>query len=101
MLPVYAFITYLVLVPLIPLCLALAPVWRRSRHAHQVKCPALGKSATVALDPWYAVKRHTCGNNELRVREWSEWSEYRACSQDCLRQIGKAAWEVTIPCLKV
>ena len=89
--PVYAFITYLILALLIPLCMALVPVWRGSRHAHQVKCPALGKPATVALHPWYAVKRPTFGNNELRVRERSAWSECQACSQDCLRQIGKAA----------
>jgi len=91
MFPVYAFITYLVLALLIPLCLALVPAWRGSRDAHQVICPALGKPATVALDPWYAVKRHTFGNDELRVRECSEWSECRDCSQDCLLQIAKAA----------
>jgi hypothetical protein len=91
MFPVYAFITYLVLALLIPLCLALVPIRRKSRNPHQVQCPALGKPATVALDPWYAVKRRTSGNDELRVRECSEWSECRDCSQNCLMQIVKAA----------
>ena len=91
MLPVYAFIGYLVLALLVPLCLALVPVWRRARPARQVQCPALRKPAVVALDPWYAVQRHTFGDDELRVRQCSEWPVCRNCSQECLGQIAAAA----------
>ena len=91
MLPVYAFISYLVLALLIPLSLALVPVWWRARLARQVKCPAMGKPAVIALDPWYAVKRHTFGNDEHRVRQCSEWPACGNCAQACLVQIPTAA----------
>jgi hypothetical protein len=91
MLPVYAFIGYLILALMMPLCLALVPIWRRARRARHVKCPAFGKPARVALDPWYAVKRNTFGNDELQVREYSEWPACRNCNQECLVQIATAA----------
>lgn len=88
---VYAFISYLVLALLIPLCLALVPVWRRARFERHVKCPAFGNPAVVYLDPWYAVKRHTFGNDELRVRTCTEWHKCDGCNQECLGQIAVAA----------
>ena len=91
MYPVYALIGYLVLALLIPLVLALVPVWRRARRAHHVVCPAFGNAAVVVLDPWYAVERHTFGNDEMRVDGCSKWPECRDCGQECLVQIAAAA----------
>jgi hypothetical protein len=87
---VYAFICYLSLALLIPLGWALIPVWRGSRLAKQVNCPAAGHPAVVGLDPWYAVKMHTLGNEERRVRDCSEWPRCGDCHQECLVQLAAA-----------
>ena len=88
MLPVYAFLVYLFLALAIPLSLALVPVWRRAQAARQVSCPNFGSPALIDLDPWYAVKRHTFGNDEARVKHCSAWREHGACGQECLVRIG-------------
>ncbi len=87
MLPVYAFLVYLFLALAIPLSLALVPVWRRSQAERRVNCPIFGGPAVVGLDPWYAVKRHTFGNDEARVKHCSAWRGYGPCNQECLVQI--------------
>jgi len=88
---VYAFISYLLLALLIPLGLALVPIWRRTQGARPVTCPSLGKPASIGLDRWYAVNRHIFGEDEQRVRECSEWPACRNCSQECLVQIAAGA----------
>jgi len=87
--PVYFFISYLVLALAIPVSLALAPVWRRTRAPRQVSCPGAGASALVALDPWYAVRMHALGNPEILIRRCSRWPENAGCARECL--IGKGA----------
>ena len=84
MLPLYAFLVYLFLALVIPLSLALVPVWRRAQKARQVDCPNFPGSAVIGLDPWYAVKRHTFGNDEVRVKTCSVWREHGPCGQQCL-----------------
>jgi hypothetical protein len=88
---VYAFICYLSLALMVPLCWALIPVWRKARLARRVNCPAAGHPAVVDLDAWYAVKKHTSGDAELRVRVCSEWPQCGDCCQECLVQLGTAA----------
>jgi len=85
---VYAFICYLVLALLIPVSLALVPVWRKMRIARQVTCPAVGTPSLIALDTWHAVRKHTLGEPELLVRQCSRWPEDAHCGQQCLLQIG-------------
>jgi len=87
---VYTFVSYLALALLIPVAWALAPVWRRARLPRSVNCPALRDSALVELDAWYAVKMHTLGNDERRVRICSHWPERGGCGRECLAQIGVA-----------
>ena len=87
MLPVYAFLVYLFLALAIPLSLALVPVWRRAQAERHVTCPNFGGPATMWLDPWYAVKRHTFGNDEARVKQCSAWCDHGVCGQQCLVQI--------------
>jgi len=89
--PAYLFITYLILALSIPTAITLWPVWRRARRSRRVTCPSVAQSALVSLDPWYAVRMHTLGNDECRVAGCSRWPESRNCSQDCREQIGTAA----------
>lgn len=84
----YFFVSYLILALAIPLCLSLVPLWRRMREDRSVRCPGQSKTATVRLDPWYAVKMHALGEQELRVMDCSQWPEQCACGQECLVQIG-------------
>ena len=88
---VYAFVCYLLLALLIPLGWALIPVWWKVRLARQVNCPATGHAAVVDLDAWYAVKMHTLGNDNKRVRRCSEWPKCSSCKQECLVQLRNAA----------
>jgi hypothetical protein len=88
---VYTFISYLILALLVPTVWALWPTWRRARIFRHVTCPAASAPALVTLDAWYAVRMHTLGNNELRVRKCARWPERRDCGQECLTQIGTAA----------
>ena len=64
-----------------------AQVWRKVRLATQVNCPATGHPAVVDLDVWYAVKTHTLGNDDKRVRRCSEWPKCSPCKQECLVQL--------------
>lgn len=66
---IYFFLSYLILALTIPTCWALVPIWRRARTSRQVTCPAASHTAIVDLDPWYAVRMHALGNQELRVKE--------------------------------
>ena len=85
MLAVFVFIAYLFLALAIPVTLALAPVWRRTRAGRQVSCPGAG-TALIALDPWHAMRMHVIGSAELRVRRCSRWPvDASGCTQDCLR----------------
>jgi hypothetical protein len=84
----FTFIGYLAAALLIPVCLALVPVWRRTRTVQQVTCPAVGTSTMIALDPWYAVRMHALGNRELRIKSCTRWPGRRDCGRDCLFQIG-------------
>jgi hypothetical protein len=84
----YFFLSYLVLALAIPLGWSLVPLWRRAREARCVSCPGVSQTATVRLDPWYAVKMHARGDRELRVKDCSRWPEQCACTQECLVQIG-------------
>jgi len=86
----YFFLSYLFLALAIPLCWSLAPLWRRTRQARGVRCPAISKTATIRLDPWHAVKMHALGDRELRVKTCSQWPERRACGRECLVEIEAA-----------
>jgi len=88
---VYLFISYLIVALLLPTIWALWPTWRKARTVRQVTCPALGASALVSIDRWYAVRMHALGNSELRVKNCSQWPECRDCDRNCLAQIGTAA----------
>jgi hypothetical protein len=91
---VYTFIAYLVLALLIPAGWALGHTWRRMRRSRHVTCPAVAAPALVTLDPWYAVRMHALGNNELRVKDCARWPARRNCGQECLAQIGTGAMQV-------
>ena len=80
---VFVFIGYLVLALVIPVSLALSPVWRRTRAERQIACPGAG-TALIALDPWYAMRMHITGGPELRVRRCSRWPGNAGCGQECL-----------------
>ncbi len=84
---IYAVIGYFLLALLIPVCWALLPVWRRTRVARQVHCPAIAAPALVSLDPWYAIRGRTIGKDEFRVRHCSRWPERENCAQECLGQL--------------
>ena len=88
---IYFFVSYLILALLVPTVWALWPTWRRARIARHVTCPALGAPVLVALDPWYAVRMHTLGDSEVRVKNCARWPERRDCGQECLTEIGAAA----------
>ena len=88
---VYAFISYLILALMIPTVWALWPTWRRARIGRQLTCPILNGPALVMLDPWYAVRMHAVGNQELRVKDCARWLECQSCAQECLAQIGSTA----------
>jgi len=88
---VYTVIAYFLLALLAPTGWALWRTWRRARVSRQVNCPAIGAPALITLDPWYAVRMHALGDNELRVGNCPRWPEQRDCGRECLTQIGRAA----------
>ncbi len=88
---VYTFISYLALALLAPVAWASWRVWRRASKSRQLTCPALSAPALVQLDPWYAVRMHALGNNELRIRHCARRQECPGCAEECLAQIGSAA----------
>ena len=88
---VYTVLGYFALALLVPTSWALGHTWRRARNSRHVICPAVGASALVTLDPWYAVRKHALGDNELRVKNCACWPERRECGQECLTQIGTTA----------
>jgi hypothetical protein len=88
---VYAVIGYFLLALLIPVCWALLPVWRRSRAARQVNCPAIAGAALIRLDPWYAMRGRVAGRDEFRVRDCSQWPARDKCAQQCLDQLRPTA----------
>ena len=89
--PVYLVIAWFLLALLLPPGWALWQTWRRARGPHQVICPAIGASALVTLDRWYAVRMHALGNPELRVIDCACWPERRDCGRECLARSGSAA----------
>ena len=82
---VYFFFSYLFLALAIPLSWSLIPLWRKAHQPRQVNCPDVSRTATVRLDPWYAVKMHALGNRELRVQACSQWPQRCTCTQQCVR----------------
>ena len=87
---VYVFIGYWILAIAGPAVWASWPTWRRARIARRVTCPGNSGPALVSLDPWYAVRMHAVGNDELRVKNCGRWPEARKCGRECLEQIGAA-----------
>jgi hypothetical protein len=87
---VYCFVSYLALALIIPAGCALVPIWLRSRKSRHVYCPAASHTAMVTLDPWFAVRMHALGNQELCVKACSQWPQRRSRGQTCLVQIGAA-----------
>lgn len=85
---VYTVLGYFLLALLVPVGWALGHVWRRAREPRHLTCPDDSVASLVGLDPWYAVREHTLGEPEVRVRECTRWPERRECGQECLRQIG-------------
>jgi hypothetical protein len=45
-------------------------------------------TASVGMDPWYAIRMHARGNPELLVLQCTRWPEYGGCEQNCREQIG-------------
>ncbi len=88
---VYTFICYLALALLAPVAWASWRVWRRAGVSRHVTCPALRAPALVQLDPWYAVRMHALGNDELRISQCARRRECPDCGEECLAQIGSAA----------
>ena len=88
---VYTVIAYFVLALIIPIVWASAGTWRRARLARQVTCPESGAPAAVMLDPWFAVRMHALGNDELRVRKCVRWPSCAGCGRNCLEQLGRCA----------
>ncbi|HEY2018383.1 MAG TPA: hypothetical protein VGH38_32985 [Bryobacteraceae bacterium] len=84
---IYTVIAYFLLALLIPISWALGKTWRFARANRQLTCPAIGGAASVGLDPWFAMRQHAIGDNELRVLQCSRWPEHGDCSRQCLRQI--------------
>ena len=89
--PVYLVIAWFLLALLLPPGWALWHTWRRARVSRHLTCPVNGGPARVTLDPWYAVRMHALGNNELRVIDCACWPERRDCSRECLEQAGWSA----------
>ena len=89
--PVYLVITWFVLALVVPVSLASWHAWRRARTARRVACPVIGAPAVVTLDPWYAVRKHALGDNELRVIGCECWPERRDCGRECLEKARQAA----------
>jgi hypothetical protein len=58
---IYVFISYLILALVLPVALALWPIWRKARISRLVTCPLSKAPPLVTLDPWYAVRMHTLG----------------------------------------
>ena len=87
----YFFVGYLLTALVIPVALALAPVWRKRTGAWQVMCPATNGCATIMLDRWHAVRMHASGDSELRVKSCTGWPDRCDCEQACLAQIDPAA----------
>ena len=81
--PVYLVITWFALALALPTGWALWGTWRRARVSRQVTCPQIGAPALVTLDPWYAVKMHALGENEMRVSNCARWPGQQDCGREC------------------
>ena len=85
---VYIVIGYFLLALAIPIAIAAASIWKKTRESRRVACPRDGLTASVALDRCYAIRMHLLGNPELLVRECTRWPQYVGCRQNCREQIG-------------
>jgi hypothetical protein len=85
---VYTVIAYFVLALTIPIGIAALTIWKKTRASRPVACPRDGLTASVGLDPRYAMRMHALGNPELLVRQCTRWPEYGGCGQECRQQIG-------------
>ncbi len=84
---VYVVIGYFLLALAIPMGLAAATVWTKTRAPRPVNCPRDGAMAQIVLDPWYAMRMHAAGNPELLVRQCGRWPGYAGCGQECRAQM--------------
>lgn len=84
---VYTVIAYFVLALAIPIAIAAATVWMKTRAGRRVACPRDGVPASVGLDPWYAMHMHALGNPEILIRQCTRWPEFGGCGQTCRGQM--------------
>jgi hypothetical protein len=84
---VYVVIAYFLLAILIPFFWAMAKTWRFARVPRRVTCPATDAPVDIALDHWFAMRKHAQGAYELRVLGCSRWPGSRDCAQGCLDQV--------------
>jgi len=84
---VYTIIAYFALAILFPVGWVLLPVWKRARAARLVQCPAAPETATVHLDPWFAMRRRALGGYEIRISGCSKWPERCDCKRECMDQL--------------
>ena len=87
MLPVFAFIAYLLLALAIPTVWMALSVRRRTAGELSVVCPRAGSQALVKLDTCYAVRMHALGNPELLVTDCSRWPGLAGCGQECREEL--------------
>jgi hypothetical protein len=89
--PVFFVIAWFLLAIAVPVAWALGRAWRGARGSRQLTCPVIGAPAKITLDPWYAVRNHAFGNDELRIASCACWPECRDCGRECLEQVRRAA----------
>ncbi len=87
----YTAIAYFVLALLVPVVWALASVYRRTRGARAVVCPADQQPTFIELDAAHAVRMHILGNPEARVKACGKWPASSDCVRDCLANMHRAA----------
>ncbi|HLK69119.1 MAG TPA: hypothetical protein VKU19_37055 [Bryobacteraceae bacterium] len=88
---VFTVMGYFLLALLLPVGWALGRTWRRAKVARHLTCPESGIPALVRLDPGFAVRMHARGEDELLVRDCTQWTETGRCGQTCLQRFGNAA----------
>jgi hypothetical protein len=82
---------YFILALLLPIIWVVGRAYWKSQGRRQVTCPETEQFAVIELDAKHAAFMHVLGNLNRRVQGCSRWPQRRACSQECLKQIGAAA----------